>query len=126
MSVELGGVVLDDNLQLYGLETSTDIDVSQVITLGGLSVLQTMPREGGRALTLVAALDGNKTKGSYTIAQVRAVKALAELGTAVTLVHHLGTFSVLIVSTAEITPVFGYADNQDEEWYVGPIQLIEA
>ena len=123
--ITLGGIELDENLQLQGLETAPDLDVSQVITLGGISHVTTMPREGGRQLALSAINEGGNIHGRYTIEQINAIKTLSALRVPVTLVHHLGTLEVLIVSTAEISPVFGYADSQSEDWYTGTIKLIE-
>jgi len=125
MTISLGGIVLDDHLLLDGLEISKDVAISTVVTLGGLAVSQTMPLTGGRLLSLVALREGNSLKGKFLRHQLMAIKALATLGQEETLVHHMGTFSVLIVSTAEITPVKKYRNPQDDDWLHGPIQLIE-
>ncbi|MBU1140879.1 MAG: hypothetical protein KKA76_18035 [Proteobacteria bacterium] len=126
MTVQLGSIVLDDNLQLFGIEQAMDIAVDQVVNLDGSSVLQTMVMGGsGRALAMVATQDGNTVGGVFLRSQIMAIKSLASGGQPVTLIHHLGTFSVLIISTEDISPVINYADPRDDDWYVGSIQMIE-
>ncbi len=125
MTITLGGIVLDDHLLLDGLETSPDISVSTVVTLGGISDTAVMPLSGGRHLSLVALREGNSLKGKILRHQLMAIKELSAQGQAVTLVHHMGTFQLLIVSTSEMVPVRKYRNPQDNDPYTGPIQLLE-
>ena len=125
MTVMIGNIVLDDNLRLYGIETAKDIAVEQIGVLDGSSVFQTRPISGGRTLSLVATKEGNTLRGKFLRSQLMAIKSLAVGGQPVTLIHHLGTFSVLIISTEDVIPVFDYADPQADDWYVGSIQMIE-
>ena len=125
MTVQLGNIVLDDTLRLHGIETAKDIAVDQIVTLDGSSVVQLMPLNGGWQLYLVASLEGNSLKGVLLRSQVLAIKEMAAAGQPVTLTHHLATYTVLITSTAEVEPVIDYADPQPDDWYVGPIKLIE-
>ena len=125
MTVMIGDIVLDDNLRLHGIETAKDIAVEQIGVLDGSSVFQTMPFSGGRQLSLVATRDGNTLKGKILRWQLMAIKSLASGGQPVALVHDLGTFSVLIVSTAEMVPFYDYKNPQDDDPYVGSIQMIE-
>jgi hypothetical protein len=119
MTVTLGALTLSDDLVLSGLETAPDLVVNQKRTLSGRSILQTAPISGGRTLTM----SGER---HYTLAQVQAVKALAALGQPVTLVHHRGTFQVLITATALDPDDAGRHSNPTSaEWYSGDITLIE-
>jgi hypothetical protein len=119
MATLLGAVSLSDHLVLSGLETAPDLVVSQKRTLAGRSILQSAPISGGRTITL----SGER---HYTLADVQAVKALATLGQPVALVHHRGTFQVLITATAlEADDASLHSNPTSAEWYSGDITLIE-
>ena len=113
----LGSVTLSDDLILEGLETAPPIAHSQRRTLTGESVVQAAPVSGGRKLALAG-------DNHFTLADIEAVQALAGAGQPVTLTHHRGTFTVLIVSI-EVEPAFNHADPQPGDWYSGRINLIE-
>ena len=117
MAVTLGTVTLSDHLTLSGLETSPDVAVNQRRTLTGASVLQLLPTPGGRTLVL-------EGRHHWTYAQIAAIKALAALGAPVALVHHRGTFTVVIVAV-EVTPSIDYANPSGSDWLSGSITLIE-
>jgi hypothetical protein len=119
MATLLGALLLSDDLVLSGLETAPDLVVSQKRTLAGRSVIQTAPVSGGRTLTL-------SSERHLTLAQVQAIKALAALGQPVTLVHHRGTFQVLITATA-LDPDDSslHSNPTSAEWYSGDLTLIE-
>ena len=117
MAVTLGAVTLSDHLTLDGLETSPDVAVNQRRTLTGRSVLQLLATPGGRTLTL----EGTH---HWTYAQIAAIKALAALGAPVALVHHRGTFSVVIVAV-EVEPSIEYANPSGSDWLSGTVTLIE-
>jgi len=125
MTVQIGSIVLDENLQLYGIETAKDIAVEQIGVMDGSSVFQTMSFGGGRSLSLTAAIYGDASVGVFLRSQLMAIKQLSAAGMPVPLIHHLGTFSVLILSTEDVIPVIDYADPRDDDWYVGSIQMIE-
>jgi hypothetical protein len=119
MTVTLGALTLSDNLVLNGLETAADLVVNQKRTLSGRSILQTAPISGGRTLTL-------SSERHCSLTQVQAIKALAALGQPVSLVHHRGTFTVLITNTALEPDDSGLHSNPTSaEWYSGDITLIE-
>jgi hypothetical protein len=118
MTVSLGGIVLDDNLVLDGLEDYPARARSTRRTLGGRMVIQVgVALAAGRELTLSG-------ENHFTLAQIHAVKALEESGQAVSLVHHRGTFTVIVTATT-VEPAFGYADPVADDWYSGSITMIE-
>lgn len=116
-STTLGPLTLSEHLILSGLETAPDITVSQRRTLAGYSIVQQGFNIGGRTLTL-------QGRGHFTLAQIKAVKALAALGQPVTLIHHRGTFVVKIIGTP-VEPAVNYSDPDDTVWYSGEITLLE-
>jgi len=117
MTVTLGGIVLSEHLVLTGLENAPPVAYSQKRTIGGKSVVAVAPVAGGRTLTL-------QGENHYTLAQIEAVQTIAQLGAPVTLVHHRGTFSVLITSI-EVDPTTDYANPGANDWYNGTITLLE-
>lgn len=113
----LGAVTLSNDLILSGLETAPDIAYSQRRTIEGESVVQVAPVSGGRILTLSG-------ENHFTLAEIQAVKALAAAGQAVTLTHHRGTFSVLIIGTP-VDPTFDRSNPATDAWFSGDITMIE-
>ena len=116
MTVSLGGLTLSDDLTLAIGQLAPGY--SQRRLIGGASVVQADGASGGRELILSG-------EHHWTLAQVEALRALQALGQAQTLIHHRGTFSVLIVDTGELTPSIDYANPTPADWYSGPITLIE-
>ena len=91
MTVTLGDITLSDSIVLDGLENSPVIAQSARRTLGGRMVLQVgATLSGGRILTLSG-------DNHWTLGQASAIRDIAALGQNVSLVHHRGTFTVLIV-----------------------------
>lgn len=120
----LGGAVFSDDLLLEGLDTSPPLEFTKRRYIcGGLNV-QVSPNDGGRILTLVAARIGNDVYGYFTQAQVDILNAMWQAGVAVELVHHRGTFSVLIEDVA-VEPRVGVADPDADAMYVGRVSMIE-
>ena len=117
MAVTSGTVTLSDHLTLSGLETGQAAAIGQRRTLTGRSVLQVQPTPGGRTLML----EGTH---HWTYDQVAAVQALAASGAPVSLVHHRGTFSVVIASI-EVEPSIDYANPSGSDWLSGSVTLLE-
>jgi len=115
--VSLGSVILSDELLLTGLDSSVPVVVDAKRTLGGRQVVRTDPSPGGRSLSL----DG---KNHFTYDQKDAVQELAALRQAVTLVHHRGTFTVLIVGV-QLDPSPKLKDPLGTNWLSGSILLLE-
>ena len=117
MTVSLGAITLSDSLVLHGLENSVDAAVSQRRTLTGRSVIQVQPTPGGRTLQL-------EGQHHWTYDQVEAIKALAAAGSPVNLVHHRGTFTV-VISAIEVEPSLDYSNPSGSDWLSGTVTLIE-
>lgn len=121
MIVSLGGYALSDHLVLDGLEKAPALAWSSRQTFGR-TVIQLMPIKGGTPVSLIS-------ENHLTLAEVQAVNDLIAAGQDVTLVHHRGTFTVVVVGH-ELVPDTPVA-NPDEDpntddviWYSGPINLI--
>jgi hypothetical protein len=116
MTVSLGGLTLSDELVLD--IKGAGVGYSQTRLIGGASVVQADGSSGGRTLTLTG-------EHHWTLAQVTAIQAMQSVGQAVSLVHHRGTFTVLIVDTSTLEPSIPYANPQSTDWYSGSLTLIE-
>ena len=116
MTVTLGGIALSDHLVLTIGQLPAGI--SQRRLIGGASVVQADGSSGGRTLTLSG-------EHHWTLAQVEQLRTLQAAGRAVTLVHHRGTFSVVISDTSELAPFIERANPKSAHWYSGSIAMIE-
>lgn len=116
MTVSLGGIALSDHLTLtIGPQAPA---ITQQRLIGGSLCIQIDPTLGGRELILAG-------DNHWTLDQVEAIRALEAAGSPVTLIHHRGTFAVLIADTTGLTPTIDYADPTAADWYSGAITLIE-
>jgi len=118
MNVSLGGIALSSHLPLdiFG----AGVGYSQRRLIGGASVVQADGTSGGRTMRL-------RSNRAMTIAQFDQIKAVQQVGLPVELVHHRGTFQVLITDTSEMEEDFYRADpgNDPTLTVSGNITLIE-
>lgn len=116
MTVSLGGIPLSEHLTLdIGPAPAA---ISQRRLIGGASCVQADGSSGGRTLTL----DG---ENHWTLGQIEQIRVLESSGATVELVHHRGTFQMVVTSTADVKPVFNYADPTLTDWCTGPVTGIE-
>lgn len=118
MTVSLGGITLSDDLTLAIGQNAPGY--SQRRLIGGASLVQADGSSGGRELIL-------NSQRHMTIVQLEQIRALQATGQAQTLVHHRGTFQVLILDTSEMTEDDDYADpaNDPDASVSGNITLLE-
>lgn len=118
MTVRLGTVDLSDHLILDGLESAPGVAYTARRLLGGrmhITVGPTLVR--GRTLTLTA-------ENHFTLAQISAIKEQESAGLPVTLTHHRGLFTVLVIEVA-VDQTVRYSDPDPDDWYSGTITMIE-
>ncbi len=125
MTVSLGNIILDDDLRLDGVRNQSKLAISVRPTFGA-PVAQRCARSGGDTLTLVASSDNDSVMGMFTGAQLDQIVGLRDIGEPVTLVHHLGTFTVMIPATAldAVESFEGHVNPDADEWHIGSIPLI--
>lgn len=116
MTVSLGGLALSDHLMLDIGPAAAAVNQRRLI--GGAPCVQTDPSTGGRVLTL-------QGEHHFTLAQIESIRAMQAQGLPVDLVHHRGTFRVVITDTSDLAPSFALADPSPDDWYSGTITLIE-
>ena len=84
----------------------------------GLGVGYSVVGEDGMECHCGFAYDGEAGPG-FGVGELPAVPE------AVTLVHHRGTFLVVIADTSELVPSIEYANPTAADWYSGSVSMIE-
>lgn len=125
MTVQLGNIILDNNLRLYGLEEAEDISVAQYVAFDGSVDVLLAPAQNRRSLRLVGNRDGSTVRGRYRLQDLEAIKSLARSGQAQELIHNRGVFSVLILSVTEPLAIIDKTDPTGDDWYTATINMIE-
>lgn len=123
-TVSLAGIDLNANLFLDGIEDKPPVFSSVRPLLGSNNVVQILPNISGAALELVAT-PGNPRVGHFCQHQLDALQSIANIGSAVTLVHpRIGTTQVFILgfNTDELEVREPVAPNKQ---YSGSIILQE-
>lgn len=118
MSIQLGTIVLDDNLLVPGLKNLTSRAGSTRMTLGGRPVHQSIPITAGQQLQLVD--DGEY--GLFTGTQLDSINAYRASGELVDFVHHLGSWKVL-VETVNVEQADGLTNPTADHTYNGTITM---
>lgn len=118
MTVSLGGIILSDDLTLD--IKPAGVGYSQRRLIGGASVVQADSSSGGRTMILNSALHMTKV-------QLEQIRTLQALGQTVPLVHHRGSFSVLITDTSDMADDSDIADPDNDPTLTvsGNITMIE-
>jgi hypothetical protein len=124
MTVSVGGIALSEDLTLTGPINQPRVAMSARQTLGGRVVVQSLPVSAGRELLLATRRGNGGIAGTFTGAQGEQLAALRDGAQPVALVHHRGSFSVVIL-TIELEPINGVADPGAETLMVGTITMIE-
>lgn len=123
MTVSLGGIVLDDDLRLVG-DLGPQIAMSVRRTFGA-PVAQRCQVTAGKVLVLSADMDGNDIYGEFTRTQYQQIAALRDGGNPIDLVHHNGTYQVIIPSDGiNLTSIDDHSDPGPDESYTGTITMI--
>ena len=125
MAITLGGVVLSEHMVWSDRDVSSSVDQSLKRTLGGRALVYTQQLEKGMPITLEATQD----TGWLTYAQVKAVRALADVAGAVYLLDFFGVqHDVLFAHHSgdafSFTPLSYRVVHDDTDYFVGAIRLM--
>lgn len=124
MTVSLGGLALSDDLALYGPVNGSKMLLQVQQTLGGSVVVAGLPIVSGREFVLQGSDDDGRVAGVLTKTQVDQLEAMRDTMQTVELVHHVGTYSV-IITAIEVQAVAGEVDPVAATWFVGTVTLLE-
>lgn len=116
----LGNIELSPHLRLRGLLDWPRVQFDAKRSIDGLYLYEASPAmQGGRPLTL----DG--TGAHFTVGQLRAILALQAQGQQVELVHHVGSFRVLITNITSPDLWIDYADYSDDDFVSASVEMVE-
>lgn len=101
MTVQLGGIDLNNSLRLEGVEESPPINYSVRELLGGNSVIQTDERTAG-ALLRLTAIGGSVRVGKFCEQQLDSIRTIAAVGNQVSLVHPRKSCQVFILGIENV------------------------
>lgn len=119
-ATRLGNIELSPHLCLRGLLDWPQVQFDAKRTIDGLYLYEASPAmQGGRPLSL----DG--TGAHFTVGQLKAILALQAQGQPVDLVHHVGTFRVLITGITSSELWIDYADYSDDDFVSATVELVE-
>lgn len=123
MTVSIAGTALNENLTLTGPGNEPRALVSARQTLGRV-VVQRHPVAGGQQLILSALRIDGGLLGEFTIAQWDLLAALRDAGQPVQLIHHRGSFRVIILAV-DLSPASGVVDPDATARLIGSITMLE-
>ena len=115
----LGDLELSPHLIVRGQHEWCGANVSEARTIDGRHLYWTDAMQGGRPLRL----DG--TGGHFTVGQLAAIRALQALAQPVALLHHSGSYNVVIQGIDSPDLWIDYADYKDDDPISATINLIE-
>lgn len=123
--ITLGPVVISDSMILVGDVESSQVTYEQKRTVEGYSSTVVYPKPGGRAFTLGSDLSQN-IMGIWCLSTLQEVQALALLRIKQTLLYRGASYTVWIVDTSNVTPLYKNEPESATKAYTGTIKLIEA
>lgn len=116
----LGNIELSPHLRLRGLLDWPRVQFDAKRSIDGLYLYEASPAmQGGRPLVL----DG--TGAHFTVGQLKAILALQAQGQPVELVHHVGSFWVLITNITSPDLWIDYADYSDDDFVSASVEMVE-
>ncbi len=124
MTVSIGGVVLNDNLTLSGIENAKRIATSKFTHFAGTNTVQVMPMGDSMPLSLTTVSINGPTQGRFCQHQIDQIKSIEAGGVPVALTYRdLGMFNVLIVGTKFSQRNQRVPTSEPNKAYTGAITL---
>jgi hypothetical protein len=124
MTITLGSIELNNNLQIKGLYDQPRIAGSARATIGGICIQQ-LAMAGGRLLQLVSEQSNQGLLGYFTGGQLASIAALRDAGLPITLTKDTTSWSVWIPPDGVTTQkLFDHQLPDADAWYSGTITLI--
>ncbi len=124
MTVTLGGLDINNNMYLGGLESASLVSVEQRWTVEGNSVIRTKPLNGGRSLTLGSQNKSGSIQGIWCLRDILLIQDLEQAGQSVELDYRGDVYNVIIASTA-FRPLHQFELESADKKFLGTLSLIE-
>lgn len=115
----LGDIELSPHLALRGQHEWCTANVSEARTIDGKHLWWMDAMQGGRTLQL----DGSGHH--FTVSQLAQIRALQALARPIELLHHTGTYHVIIQGIDSPEMWIDYADYNDDDHISATVTLIE-
>jgi len=123
MTIPLGSLALDNNVQLRGGDAISKVILNITKAIMGKTIITYSPAPAGHQLELVAIDKGTHFEGFFLKSQIDAMKELRDTVQTVALAHYRGSYNV-IITAVDVEPL-GDIVNPDDDWlYFGTIQLL--
>jgi len=126
MTVQVGSVVLHDNLFWENEFHSPSVAMSNRRTVGGKLVIQTNPTISGREITLSTFGTQNSNVAYFTRQQIEDLQVIEAAGAAVALTYNsLSTNVVIKPGGLSVEPLGHKKVHGSTDIYVGKLELLE-
>ncbi len=125
MAITLDGVTLSPDLIWANKYESPTIGQSVITTLGGGTVVQTMPVTSGTVIKLTAQQRGSKHYGYYTTQQLDDIQTIETSGTSVVFTYDTETLTVIVITgSISVTPFLAQESQPAADYWGGSISLL--
>ncbi len=124
MTITLGGIDINNNMYLSGVESASLVSVEQLWTIDGNSVTRAKPLNGGRLFTLGTQNQSGSTQGIWCYEDIELVQALEQLAQGVVL-NYRGTDYNVLISGTSFTPLHQFEEEGPYKKFLGTISLTE-
>jgi len=123
--ITLGGVVINDNMYLAGIETADNLLYDQKISLDGGSSIKVLPLQGGRYFTLGSQNKDGALQGMWCKSTIDQIKAMQGTGIPLILNYRGILYDVYVIDTKSLSPLHQFELESDTKKFIGQITLLE-
>jgi len=123
--ITLGGVVINDNMYLAGLETADNLLYDQKISLDGGSSIKVLPLQGGRSFTLGSQNKDGALQGMWCKSTIDQIKSMQSTGIPLILNYRGTLYDVYVIDTKSLSPLHQFELESDTKKFIGQITLLE-
>lgn len=124
--IKLNGVELSPDLIWSNEFGDIAISQQQSVTVLGNKVINTLPIQGCREVTLSSVRSGSSMYGYYTRTQIQQIKELERSGTVVNFIYETQSFNVVVqAGSIDVAPLLAKANQGYDDYYTGSITLLE-
>lgn len=124
MTITLGGVAIDDDMYLSGIETNQQVSVEQLRTIEGVSVVRVKSAPGGRLFTLGSQNGSGAIQGIWCWEIIEQIKAIELQAQSVEL-NYRGDFYTVFVTGTNFTPFLQFEPEGPYKKFTGSVSLLE-
>ena len=125
MTITLGSVTLNDHISWRGRWNEPITPGSEMVTLGGLVIVQRDIANDSSEIVLEAIEEDNVRKGYFTQPQLEGIRAYRDAGVAIVLSYHGESINVIVKNEGiRVEKVLWKSAFDNLEKYLGSITLM--